>query len=79
MPFSLHEQAYYALLALSHEEWRMLNSIIELIASDPMGSTQGIGYTPQGRKAHVHFTGRFLIYFTIRRSGDVFIYDILKP
>jgi len=78
VPFSLHESALYALLAVDPASERRLLSVIEQIEAAPMQCVHGSRMTPGGRVENVCFIKEFRICFSIEKNGDVMIHDIFK-
>lgn len=77
MPFSLHERALYALMALDDIAAARLIAAIEAIESRPADYIHAAGHDVTGRACNICYCGDFRIHFDIDRNGSAFIRDIL--
>jgi hypothetical protein len=76
VPFSLHEQALYALMAVDEKTTRRLLSALATIESNPGAYTHAAGWDEVGRPYNICYVENFRIHFDIQRDGMVFIRDI---
>jgi hypothetical protein len=77
VPFSLHENALYALLAVAESDLRRLMSVIARIEADPIRHAHDVDRDSSGEAVNICFDGPFRIHYVIERNGAVFIRDIL--
>ncbi len=78
MPYSVHESALYALLAIDDRTLRRLVSALEQIESNPLGHTHAAAEDIFGEVVNICFVDRYRIHFVIEKSGTVSVRDILR-
>jgi hypothetical protein len=75
--FTVYDDALHALAVVDDAEARRLLAAFEMIASDPIGYAEAIGWAARGQEAYLRRVGRFSLYYWIGVDGRVAFLNIM--